>query len=244
MEQGSAQTFLLPLGVVSTVDVGRLLREIDALNTFMRSAEVRQPGTSVKLPKTSKLLDEFLEINKKSALKDEDREEVAVFLKELRREAPTIHMSFSADPSPLFTQRLISWLRQNIHPDLLLQVGLQPTIGAGTVVRTTNKYFDLSLREFFNQKKAVLLAKMRSNDIGSEATPQEKESNATEEVTPQAQPETLSSAPVVPEETAQKPPEATSQSKTSEVEAPSNAAQPTVDDIASEELAADSEAKS
>lgn len=153
-------------------------------------------------------------------------------------------MSFSADPSPLFTQRLISWLRQNIHPDLLLQVGLQPTIGAGTVVRTTNKYFDLSLREFFNQKKAVLLAKMRSNDIGSEATPQEKESNATEEVTPQAQPETLSSAPVVPEETAQKPPEATSQSKTSEVEAPSNAAQPTVDDIASEELAADSEAKS
>ncbi len=170
MEGINSQTLMLPLGVVSVVDVGRLQREIDALNTFMRSAEVRQPGTSLKLPKTSKLLDEFLEINKKSALKNDDREEVALYLQELRKNAPTIHMSFSADPSPLFTQRLISWLRQNIHQSILLQVGLQPTIGAGAVVRTTNKYFDLSLREFFNQKKAVLLAKMRSNDTESDQT--------------------------------------------------------------------------
>lgn len=171
MEQNASPTFQLPLGIVSKVDVGRLLRELEALSTFMRSAEVRQPGTSVQLPKTSKLLDEFLEINKKSALKVSDREEVKAFLEELRNDAPTIHMSFSADPSPLFTQRLVSWLRQNIHSSILLQVGLQPTIGAGTVVRTTNQYFDLSLREFFNKKKSVLLAKMRSSNVAESEKP-------------------------------------------------------------------------
>jgi hypothetical protein len=178
MEQAT-QTYKLPLGIVSQVDVGRLLRELDALNTFMRSAEVRQPGTGVQLPKTSKLLDEFLEMNKKSALKDEDRDEVTKYLQDLRVHAPTIHMSFSADPSPLFTQRLVSWLRQNIHPALLLQVGLQPTIGAGAVVRTTNKYFDLSLREYFNQKKSVLLAKMRSNEITAQETADKNDGEPT-----------------------------------------------------------------
>lgn len=160
-------TLQLPLGIVSTVDVGRLLREVDALEIFMKSAEVRQPGTSVQLPKTSKLLDEFLEINKKSALKSEDRQEVSMFLRDLRAHAPSIHMSFSADPSPLFTQRLVQWLRQNIHASILLQIGLQPTIGAGVIVRTTNKYFDFSLRDFFDSKKPILLAKLRSTEAAS-----------------------------------------------------------------------------
>ncbi len=163
------QKYELPLGIVSRVDIGRLLREIDALNTFMKSAEVRVPGTQPQLPKTSKLLDEFLEINKKSALKPDDREEVQHYLSELREQAPTIHMSFSADPSPLFTERLVSWLRQNIHPSLLLQVGLQPTIGAGVLVRTTNKFFDFSLREYFADKKPVLLAKMRAAESNAES---------------------------------------------------------------------------
>jgi F0F1-type ATP synthase delta subunit len=71
-------------------------------------------------------------------------------------------MSFSADPSPQFTQKLAAWLRQEIHPFVLLQVGLQPNIGAGCVVRTTNKYFDFSLRERFKSKRPLLMEKLKS----------------------------------------------------------------------------------
>lgn len=202
-------TFQLPLGIVSAVDVGRLLREIEAINTFMRSAETRQPGTSVQPPKTSKLLDEFLEINQKSALKSEDREEIAQFLKTLREDAPTIHMSFSADPSALFTKRLIEWLRQNIHPSLLLRVGLQPTIGAGTVVRTTNKYFDFSLREFFNKQKPLLVSKLHTDETPADSPPATAPANGAE----QSEPRTVSSppaaqpTPVRAEQPSPKPPE-------------------------------------
>ncbi len=153
----------IPVGVVSRVDLGRLVREIDALDAYLKSAEVRQGGSANSLPKTSKLMDELLQLNNKNALVAEERTQMKEFLAQLRDDAPSIHMSFSADPSPLFTQKLIAWLRQNIHPLLLLQIGLQPTIGAGTIVRTTNKYFDMSLREFFADKKPLLLSKMRNS---------------------------------------------------------------------------------
>ena len=67
-----------------------------------------------------------------------------------------MHISFSADPSPLFTQKLITWLRAELHPLVLIQIGIQPNMGAGCVVRTTNKYFDFSLRSRFKEKGAVL----------------------------------------------------------------------------------------
>ncbi len=152
--------FQLPNGVISQVDVGRLAREVEALDEFLDQAAVRKPGTSIQMPRTSKMLDEMLQMNKLNALVSADRTRLMNFLITLRAKAPIIHMSFSADPSPLFTQRLTTWLRENIHPLVLLKVGLQPNIGAGCIVRTTNKYFDLSLRQDFANKHELLMAKI------------------------------------------------------------------------------------
>jgi hypothetical protein len=71
-----------------------------------------------------------------------------------------MHISFSADPSPVFTDKLMTWLRREIHPFVLLTVGLQPNIGAGCIVRTTNKQFDLSLRQDFKAKRDLLLEQL------------------------------------------------------------------------------------
>ena len=86
-----------------------------------------------------------------------DRAALAVFLKNLIEQAPTLHISFATDPSASFTAKIVGWLRANIHPLVLVQLGLQPSIAAGCVVRTTNKVFDLSLRDRFSQQKSVLL---------------------------------------------------------------------------------------
>ena len=136
----------LPVSVVSRVDIGRLLREVEAIDSFLKQSAIREPGSPVKMPKTSRLFDEVVQVNKVNVLHEDERLRLYHFLTDVRKDAPTVHMSFSADPSPAFTQRLIAWLRAEIHPVVLLQVGLQPNIGAGCVVRTTNKYFDFSLR--------------------------------------------------------------------------------------------------
>lgn len=155
-------TLQLPLSVVSSVDVGRLLREVEAIDDFLKQSAIREPGTPVKMPRTSRLFDEIVEVNQLNVLHEDDRNRLKDFLSEVKKHAPQLHMSFSADPAPLFTQKLIQWMRGNLHPQVLLQVGLQPNIGAGCVVRTTNKYFDFSLRSRFSEKGTELARLMRA----------------------------------------------------------------------------------
>lgn len=156
-EAASTDSYLhLPLSIVTKVDSGRLIRELEQIDTFLKGAAIRQPGTPINMPRTSRLLDETVQVNKLNLLREEDRTRLSEFVTQVRAKAPIMHISFSADPSPAFTQKLITWLRSEIHPLVLLQIGLQPNIGAGCVLRTTNKYFDLSLRQRLNQKGDVL----------------------------------------------------------------------------------------
>jgi hypothetical protein len=152
----------LPVQVVGRVDVGRLLREVEGLGNFMQQAAIRQPGTSIKMPKTSRLLDELLTTNQLNMLHEQDRKQLLAFLTTVRARSPVMHMSFGADPSPLFLGKLVTWLRTEIHPQVLLQVGLQPNIGAGVIVRTTNKHFDFSLRQRFKKQRDVLVQQLHA----------------------------------------------------------------------------------
>lgn len=156
------KTLSLPVQVVGRVDVSRLLREAQAVDDFLAQSAIREPGSSVKMPRTSKLLDDLLSQNDLNILMEEQRRRLLEFLQDVNREAPTLHMSFSADPSPLFLKRLMTWLRQEIHPMVLVQVGLQPSIGAGCIVRTPNKYFDFSLRQRLTSSRDLLMKKLEA----------------------------------------------------------------------------------
>ena len=162
--QTQSSILALPVSAVGRVDVGRLLREVETLDAFLAQAAVRSPGTPVKMPRTTKILDDVLQTNRLNFLIEEERSRLLNFLMEVYGKAPIIHMSFSADPSPLFLQRLVTWLRQEIHPLVLLQVGMQPNMGAGCVVRTTNKYFDFSLRTRFRERRMILAHRLQGFD--------------------------------------------------------------------------------
>jgi hypothetical protein len=155
--------FQLPISVVGRIDAGRLLREVELIDEFLSQMAIREPGSAVKMPKTSRLFDEILTVNKINVLHTDDRQRLMSFLINVKAKAPVLHMSFSADPSPLFVQKLIAWIRQEIHPLALLQVGLQPNMGAGCVVRSTNKYFDFSLRERFKGKRQLLVERLHGS---------------------------------------------------------------------------------
>lgn len=146
----------LPVMVVSPVDVGRLLRELENIDNALLQLQLRSGGEAVKMPRTSHLMDQTVQGNKLNLLQQADREALKLFLEAIRRESPLLHMSFSADPPPAFIEKLMVWLRREIHPVLLLTVGVQPTIGAGCIVRSTNKYFDFSLRQDFAKKRDLL----------------------------------------------------------------------------------------
>ncbi len=148
----------LPIVVATPSDVGRLLRELEAVDNHMLQQSLG--GKHAAPPKLSSLLDQTVTTNKLDITKAEDRTQLQSFLTAVKQHAPVLHMSFSADPTVLFMEKLIAYLRREMHPLIMVTIGLQPNLGAGCVVRSTNKYFDLSLRKDFQKSKQVLLDKL------------------------------------------------------------------------------------
>jgi hypothetical protein len=157
-ETAGASQLLLPTLVFGMPELHRLARELAALDSYFEGAKLRTGGTAQPaLPKVSRLLDALASENKRNLLQSADRQVLAIFLRHVIKEAPSVHISFAADPSAVFTSKIVSWLRSTIHPHMLLSLGLQPTIAAGCVVRTPNKLFDFSLRNRFNERRQTLL---------------------------------------------------------------------------------------
>jgi len=153
----------LPVLVFGMVEVRRLKRELEALEQFMHQAKLRQAGKQAALPRLSRLLDALAEDNHLNLLQPAHRKKLQEFLQHIEHQAPIIHISFATDPSSAITAKLVNWLRTNIDPSVLLDIGLQPTIAAGCVVRTNNKIFDLSLRERFKNARGLLLLALEGN---------------------------------------------------------------------------------
>jgi len=183
MQKGS---ITLPVTIVSPTDIARLTREIESIDGFFRDAEIRQAGEPNALPRLSKLMDQLVADNQLNLLQDPDRKKIVSVLDSLHNSAPVMHISFSVDPPGPYVQKIVAWLRENIHPEVLVTVGLQPNIGAGCIVRTTNKLFDFSLREYFAQKREFFIEKLHDtiSDDGVQAaidnTAEQQSSSAPE----------------------------------------------------------------
>lgn len=155
-----AQTLRLPVSTVSLADVNRLIRELESINDELLQLKLREPHSPVKLPKTTRMMDQLVSHNKFNLLHETDRTVLSHFLHSLKTQAPIINMSFAAEPTHVFLDILVGWLRREIHPTLLLTIGLQPALGAGCVLRTTNHYWDLSLKQNFIRQRELLLDKL------------------------------------------------------------------------------------
>jgi F0F1-type ATP synthase delta subunit len=148
---------VLPSQISTPGDLSRLIRELDNLDEYLNQAALRSSQDVSKLPQTSKALEELASMNSLNLLKTDDRKAFKELLDEIKKSAPTIHFGFATPPSITFLNKLVTWLRSNIHPQLLIRIGLEPSIVGGCMVRTTNKQFDFTLRKHFILKHDVLL---------------------------------------------------------------------------------------
>jgi F0F1-type ATP synthase delta subunit len=154
---GPNQTLKLPNNLVSQVDVARVIRELNSLNDFFISSEARKSGTPMTPPRLTRQLDQLARDNGINLLESAHRQQLYGWLNESLGNAPLIHISFAAEPSTKALDVIVIWFRSNIHPQALLQVGLQPTIAAGCVVRTANRVFDMSMRSYLKKQEPYLV---------------------------------------------------------------------------------------
>ncbi len=147
----------LPTAVVGEIDIARLRRELNGLNDFFVSTRNRTAGTAMQTPKLSRLLDQLAKDNHINLLTEDDRDQLLTTLNQIHEHAPRLQISFAADPPPRALEQILTWLRRFIHPHCLVQVGLQPGIAAGCIVRTPNRVFDLSLRANLKKQEPYLV---------------------------------------------------------------------------------------
>lgn len=199
-KESAAQPELkLPVLIFGIVEIRRLKRELESLEDFMKQESIREPGKQTRMPRVSRLLEALATDNNLQLLQADHRMQIKGFLDYAESKAPNLHISFAVDPSSAFTAKIVTWLRANIHPHTLLEVGLQPTIAAGCIVRTTNKIFDFSLRERFKNAGGLLSSALQA--VAGAQTP--ALASAT---TVPAVPPTPAAAPVVEHAPAQAQP--------------------------------------
>lgn len=140
--------FTLPPSVVTKLDILNLVAELERIDNEMTSASIRanHGGTVGNQPDLSETMIEFLSVNQLQIGDSKQRSRLIAEMRKLKNTAPTIHMTFAAAADPASIKQIVSWLRESIHPQSVVTIGLQPDLIGGIYLRTANKVFDLSVR--------------------------------------------------------------------------------------------------
>lgn len=158
-----AEILVLPSTIVSRVDVTRLAREVESMVGYLEQKS-HNPDSKLMQPPTTDSLKAMVRANDLDMAETKDRQRLYSFLTALKTDAPRIHMSFAVEAPVDFTAKLVDWLRSEIHPLILLDIGLQPSIAAGCIIRTTNKIIDCSMRQHLQAKRPDLLKRLHATE--------------------------------------------------------------------------------
>lgn len=150
--------FTLPPSIVSKVDIARLVREFEAVDNAMTTRDVRTRagGIGDDLSAMSPQLTAFLDENKLNLEDASERAEYLRHLKALKKNIRVMNMTFAVVADPESLQQLAAWVRESIHPQLVIEAHLQPALVAGMYLRSQNHVFDFSVRNALKEKRGEL----------------------------------------------------------------------------------------
>jgi len=161
----TAADFVLPPNLVSKLDVSRLVSEVERIDNELTAAAVREktgaPGQAV--PAMSEQLTDFLAQNQLSLDDSNARSKIITEMRRMKDTLPIIHMTFAVEADRESLGQLAQWLRQQIHPQAVIAVGLQPALVAGVYLRTPNHVHDLSLRAKLQGSRDLLVKELEAN---------------------------------------------------------------------------------
>lgn len=164
----SYDQFVLPPSVVTRVDISRLVSEMEQLDNDLRTIAVRaKSGVSEHTqPRLSDQMNDFMVANQLQVGAAQQRAELIKQLRLLKDNVPNIHMTFASTADNDSLGQVVSWLRQKIHPQTTLTVGLQPGIIGGAYIRTPNHVHDLSLRAQLAKSRHLLVEAVEAVNAG------------------------------------------------------------------------------
>lgn len=146
----------LPDILATKQDVVRIHRDLQA---FMDTAaqSILRHEKPVKYPGISDSLRAVAVANQINLHNEEAAQRLLDDLGQLKEKMIVIHISFTTDPPVEVLHKIVAWLRQEINPQIVIQVGLQPSIAAGIILRTPKHQYDFSLRQHLYKQRDKLI---------------------------------------------------------------------------------------
>ncbi len=163
-------TYSLPANVLTRLDVSRLINEVTDVDAELTAAAVRakvSKKAKTPSPVLSDQLADFLELNTLSLDDARLRGQLIEELRDLKKQLPVLHMTFAVSADIESLQRIVTWLRESVHPQAVINVGVQPALIAGVSLRTPNHVMDLSLRKAFSSNHELLINKLEELRAGA-----------------------------------------------------------------------------
>lgn len=164
----TAADFVLPPNVVSKVDLSRLVNEVEKIDNELTTAAVRAGVNAPQqaAPTVSEGLLSFLQQNQLNLNDSKQRSVLVKLLHKLKDTAPIIHMTFAVEADRESLMLLTQWLRTSVHPQAVIDVGLQPGLIAGVYLRTPNHIHDLSWRAALDGGRQILVGDLEALRAG------------------------------------------------------------------------------
>ena len=163
-ETGNQSTFVLPPSVVTKVDISRLISEMQQLDNdiITRDARMKAGATITDELTLSEPLQDFLAANSLEVGETNERAELINRLRQFKSSAPVVHVTFAA-PVDLESLRVIAaWLREKVHPQSVVSVGLQPSLIGGIYIRTPNHIHDFSIRAQLAGHRDIIISEVEA----------------------------------------------------------------------------------
>jgi F0F1-type ATP synthase delta subunit len=150
----------MPMTIATKQDILRIQREVRDYDVLVVQNNVRKTATQSPIPLSAGLKD-LVQLNQINLNEKNVPKKLIKQLEKTLKQVILFHMSFATEPSDDVNQKLIAWFRKEVDPKILLNIGIQPTISVGAVLRTNRTQYDFSLRKHLQNSQKDLVKALR-----------------------------------------------------------------------------------
>ena len=149
---------ILPVSILSKADLARAIRELEDYDRQAQQAALR--GATLAVTHFSQGIIEIARTEELQLDATSDRQQLLSQLQHLQGQTQQVNVSFAVQPSRRVVETITTWLRRNVSPSIIVQVGIQPSLIGGCVIRTTNRVFDFGFSQHLAGGSALLRQEM------------------------------------------------------------------------------------
>ena len=142
--------FKLPNSVASSQDLSSLLLDLHEYSRWFEHESIKKSVNASHVSETPKLSPSAVELlqtwEAKQPITEQSLDQLMNYLKEYGHSSPSVTITLAAPPLNSLKATLVSWCRENIAPNILVNFQFNANLLGGIILRYGSRVFDWSFK--------------------------------------------------------------------------------------------------